>query len=156
VLSFAGDAEYVIRHAYLRPTKDNRMIHLNRGVFWGALLLLAVLAGGCMKQGPGPSASGASKAAPADQSAPAAAAVRSPGAPVPMPYTPAPVAAPANGDINATLNQLSLDLRSYVVTARSVPKNFEEYVAKSHAQIPPAPAGKKYIIQGQTVVLAKR
>jgi hypothetical protein len=156
VLSFAGDAEYVIRHAYLRPTKDNRMIHLNRGVFWGALLLLAALAGGCKKHGPGPSASGASNAAPADQSAPAAAAVRSPGAPVPMPYTPAPVAAPANGDMNATLEQLSLDLRRYVVSTRSVPKNFEEFVAKSHAQIPPAPAGKKYIIQEQAVVLVKR
>jgi hypothetical protein len=73
-----------------------------------------------------------------------------------MPYTPAPVASPANGDMNATLEQLSLDLRRYVVSTRSVPKNFEEFVAKSHAQIPPAPAGKKYIIQEQAVVLVKR
>ena len=73
-----------------------------------------------------------------------------------MPYNAAPVAAPANGDMNAVLEQLSLDLRRYVVTTRSVPKTFEEFVAKSHAQVPPAPAGKKYIIQKQAIVLVKR
>jgi len=131
------------------------MIPLNRGVF-GALLLVAALAAGCNKQNPGPSAGGASNAVPPDQSAPAGAAVRSPGAPVPMPYTPATITAPQNSDMSATLNQLSLELRKYVVSTRSVPKTFEEFVAKSHAQVPPAPAGKKYIIQGQVVVLVKR
>ena len=121
----------------------------------GALLVVATLAAGCKKQDPGPGASGASNAAPPDQLAPAA-AVRSPGAPVPRPYTPATVAAPESGDMSATLNQLSLELRKYVVSTRSVPKNFEEFVAKSHIQVPPAPAGKKYIIQGQAVVLVKR
>jgi hypothetical protein len=37
-----------------------------------------------------------------------------------------------------------------------VPKNFEEFAAKSHMQVPPAPAGKKFLIQGQAVVLVKR
>jgi hypothetical protein len=131
------------------------MIPLNRGVF-GALVLFAALAAGCSKQNPGPSAGGASNAAPPDQPVPASAAVRSPGAPVPMPYTPATIAAPQNSDMSATLSQLSLELRKYVVSTRSVPKNFEEFVAKSHVQIPPAPAGKKYIIQDQAVVLVKR
>ncbi len=58
--------------------------------------------------------------------------------------------------MSATLNQLSLELRKYVVSTRSVPKDFEEFAAKSRVQIPPAPAGKKYAIQGQAVVLVKR
>ena len=131
------------------------MIAMGRSVLCG-LVLLSALAAGCKKHGPGPSASGASNAAPADPSAPAAVAVRSPGAPVPMPYAPATVAAPENSDMSATLHQLSLELRKYVVSTRSVPKNFEEFVAKSRVQIPPAPAGQKYKIQGQAVVLAKR
>jgi len=73
-----------------------------------------------------------------------------------MPYTSATVAAPVSTDMSATLNQLSLELRKYVVSTRSVPKSFEEFVAKSHAQVPQAPAGKKYAIEGQAVVLVKR
>ena len=60
------------------------------------------------------------------------------------------------GDVDATLGQLSLELRKYVVGTRSVPKNFEEFVAKSHVQVPPPPAGKKYAIKDQAVVLVKR
>ena len=73
-----------------------------------------------------------------------------------MPYATAAVAAPENGEMSATLNQLSLELRKYVVSTRSVPKNFEDFVAKSHAQVPPPPAGQNYKIQGQAVVLIKR
>jgi hypothetical protein len=125
------------------------MIHLNRSLF-GALLLVAALAAGCKKQGPEPSASGASNAAPPDPSAPAAAAVRSPGAPVSRPYTPAAIAAPESGDMSATLNQLSLELRKYVVSTRSEPKNFEEFVAKSHVQVTPAPGGWTEICHSRT------
>jgi hypothetical protein len=131
------------------------MIPLTRCMF-GASLLVVALAAGCKKQGPEPSASGASNAVPPEPSAPAAAAVRSPGAPVPRSYTPAAIAAPQNTDMSATLNQLSLELRKYVVSTRSVPKNFEEFVAKSRIQVPPAPAGQKYVIQGQVVALVKR
>ena len=131
------------------------MIPANRCVLC-ALLLLATLAGGCKKHGPGPSAGGSSSAAPPDQSAPAAASVRSPGAPVPMPYTPATIAPPEDNDMSATLNQLSRELRKYVVSTRSVPKDFEEFVAKSQVQIPPPPAGKKYVIQNHAVVLVTR
>jgi len=75
---------------------------------------------------------------------------------VATPYTPAPIAASEDGDMNAILHQLSLELRKYVVSTRSVPRNFEEFVAKSHVQTPPAPPGKKYIIQGQAIVLVAR
>jgi hypothetical protein len=127
------------------------MISLNRYVcVW--LLLVAALATSCKKHSPGPRAS---NAAPADPSVPADAGVRSPGAPVPIAYAPATIAAPEDSDMSATLQQLSRELRKYVVSARSVPKSFEEFIAKSHVQTPPVPAGKKYKIQGHAVVLVK-
>ena len=130
------------------------MIPVSRCVMC-ALLLLAVLSAGCKKHGSGPGASGASNAAPPDPSAPAAAVARSPGAPVPMSYAPTTIAAPQNSDMSATLQELSRELRKYVVSTRRIPKNFEEFVAKSGVQIPPAPAGKKYRIQGHAVILVK-
>ena len=60
------------------------------------------------------------------------------------------------GDVNATLAQLTRELRDYVVRTRSVPKNFDEFAAKSQAKFPAAPAGKKYAIEGQAIVLEKR
>jgi hypothetical protein len=68
---------------------------------------------------------------------------------------PAPILVQENADVNATLSQLTLELRKYVVRTRSVPKTFEEFVTKSQAQIPPPPPGKKYAIDGQAVVLKK-
>jgi hypothetical protein len=65
-------------------------------------------------------------------------------------------AVPDTGNLSATLEALSLELRKYVVRTRSVPKDFEEFAAKSHLQAPPAPAGKKYAIQNQAIVLVKR
>ncbi len=61
-----------------------------------------------------------------------------------------------SGDVNATLQQLTLALRDYVVATRSVPKDFEEFAAKSQARFPAPPAGKKYAIKGQEVILVKR
>jgi hypothetical protein len=58
-----------------------------------------------------------------------------------------------NADTQATLSQLSLELRRYVVRTHKIPKNFEEFAANSNVQFPPPPAGKKYAIQGQEVVL---
>jgi len=54
------------------------------------------------------------------------------------------------------LQQLTLALRDYVVRTRSVPKNFDDFAAKSQASFPQPPTGKKYAIEGQKVVLAKR
>jgi hypothetical protein len=103
------------------------------------LLLAAALAAGCKKQ---TSASGST-------------------APTPDPARPAMGAAaattvPDTGDASAALAQLSLELRKYVVRTRSVPKNFEEFAAKSGVRAPTPPAGKKYAIQDQAVVLVKR
>ena len=60
-----------------------------------------------------------------------------------------------SADVNATLNQLSLELRKYVVRTRSVPKNFEDFISKSNVQAPPPPPSKKYAIRDQAVVLVK-
>jgi hypothetical protein len=119
-----------------------------------ALLLAATLVAGCSKHRPAAGGNAATNAAQADPSA-AGAAPPSRG---PGPMVPPPTAAviPDTGDLNATLNQLSLELRKYVVRTRSVPKNFDEFVAKSHVQAPPPPAGKKYAIQDQAIVVVKR
>jgi hypothetical protein len=103
---------------------------------FGALLLAVMLAGGCSKEQPAARANPGSNA-PGTPGAPAAGVADS-------------------GDISATLSQLSLELRKYVVRTRSVPKNFEEFVAKSQVQVPAPPPGKKYAIQDQEVVLVKR
>jgi hypothetical protein len=68
---------------------------------------------------------------------------------------PAP-AIPDSGDTNAILQQMTLALRDYVVRTRSVPKNFDEFAAKSQGSFPQPPAGQKYAIEGQKVVLVKR
>jgi hypothetical protein len=71
----------------------------------------------------------------------------------------APAAAPVvpdTGNVNAALEALSLELRKYVVRTRSVPRNYEEFAAKSHVQAPPPPPGKKYAIQNQAIVLVKQ
>ena len=66
------------------------------------------------------------------------------------------VVIPDTGDVNATLQRLTQELRNYVVRTRNVPKDFEEFAAKGQLTFPPAPAGQKYIIKGQAVSLAKR
>ncbi len=60
------------------------------------------------------------------------------------------------GGVNATLEQLSLELRKFVVRTRSVPKSYEEFIAKSNVQAPPPPAGKKYAIENKEIVLVRR
>jgi hypothetical protein len=125
-------------------------------LFAWATLLAATLAAGCSKHQPAPGGNATTNAAQADASAVVPGAPPSSRGPGPMiPPSQAAVIADT-GDVNATLNQLSLELRKYVVGTRSVPKNFEEFVAKSHVQAPSPPAGKKYAIKDQAVVLVKR
>lgn len=71
----------------------------------------------------------------------------------------APAAAtviPDSGDASATLQGLTQALRDHVVRTRNVPKDFEEFAAKARVSFPPPPAGKKYAIRGQEVVLVNR
>lgn len=128
---------------------------INRSVLW-ALPLAAALAVGCSKQQPAAGANATTNAAQADASAVAPAAPPSPRGPGPMATTPTTTVVPDTGNIDATLGQLTSELRKYVVHTRSVPKNFEEFIAKSGVQAPSPPAGKKYAIQNRAVVLVKR
>lgn len=74
-----------------------------------------------------------------------------------MPPPPAGAAVVSDqGGINAALEQLSLELRKYVVRTRSVPKNFEDFIARSNVQAPAPPPGKKYAIANKEIVLVKR
>jgi len=123
--------------------------------FW-FVLLAAGMAMGCKKQGVGPDAGAATNAPTADQPGSEAAAPPSPRGPGPMPVASAPGVIRDQADANAVLAQLTLELRKYVVRTRSVPKNYEEFIAKSQVQAPPPPAGKKYAIQNKAVVLLDR
>ncbi len=59
-------------------------------------------------------------------------------------------------DANAAVQQLSQELRNFVVRTRTVPRTYEEFISKSQIKAPPPPAGQKYIIRRQAVVLVKR
>jgi len=72
-----------------------------------------------------------------------------------MAVTPTTTVISDTGNIDATLAQLTAELRRFVVHTRSVPKNYEEFIAKSGVQAPAPPPGKKYAIQHKTVVLVK-
>lgn len=111
------------------------------------LVLLALpLATACKKQ----DAAAMAPENPADMPPP------SPRGPGQMPETNAATVIADTGDVNAILQQLTAELRNYVVRTRSVPKNFEEFATKSNVQFPAAPAGKKYAISGHAVVLVTR
>ncbi len=68
----------------------------------------------------------------------------------------APVVISESADTDATLRQLSLELRKYVSRTRNVPKTFEDFVASAQIKAPPPPAGKEFAIEDQAVVLVKR
>jgi len=67
---------------------------------------------------------------------------------------PETIVLPDAGSPEANLNQLSSALRKYIAGSHRMPKDFEDFVAKSGVQPPPPPAGKRYVIQGQVVALA--
>jgi hypothetical protein len=125
------------------------MTCMSRPVLW-ALALGVVLTLGCKKQ-PAP-------VLDSTVAAEGAAAPPSPRGPGPMPAATAgqPVVVPDTGDVNATLERLTTELRKFVVSSRSVPKNFEEFATKARLEFPPAPDGKQYKIAGQAVVLDKK
>src|ERR1035437_4314822 len=131
------------------------MIPVSRCVLC-ALLLVAALAAGCGKHEPAPGAGTATNAASLDQAAALSSAPPSPRGPGPMPGTPPATIVSDPGNIDATLSQLTSELHRYVLHSRSVPRDFEESIAKSRVQAPAPPTGKKYAIQKRAVVLVKR
>jgi hypothetical protein len=120
-----------------------------------AVSLLAAATTGCKKD-VSPVAATQTNATPSDSAAapPLTPPVHGPG---PMPAAPpGPPVVSDDGGVNAVLTQLSLELRKYVVRTRSIPKTYEEFAAKSNVQAPPPPAGKKYAIENQAIVLVGR
>jgi len=111
------------------------------------LAVLLLLTAGCGKPKPA-----AVVANPADANA----APESPRAPGFLTETAAVAVVNDTGQIDNTLAQLTAELRKYVIETRSVPRDFEEFATKSHLQAPAPPAGKKYAIHGQAVVLVRR
>ena len=107
-------------------------------------LLATLLAVGCKKDQPA--------AATAPDPNPAAVSPRGPGT---VPDAPSVATVPDAGSVDANLHNLASELRNYVVRTRTVPKNFDEFVAKAKLQVPPPPPGKKYAIKGQEIVLVK-
>jgi hypothetical protein len=47
------------------------------------------------------------------------------------------------------LDQMTRDLKRWIVSTKQRPGTFEEYVAKTKITVPPAPAGKKFVISKQ-------
>lgn len=55
------------------------------------------------------------------------------------------------------LAQINGDMKGWVMSTKIRPTSFEDYVEKSRAKIPPAPAGKKYVFSKQMrIVLVDR
>lgn len=69
---------------------------------------------------------------------------------------PEAVIVPDNADVNATLDDLSTQLRAYVSSTRSRPKDFQDFIARARVQAPPPPSGQAYALSGAKVVLVKR
>ena len=66
------------------------------------------------------------------------------------------VVIPAEANIDATLGQLSVELRAYVSATRSRPKDFADFSTLDHLHVPPPPDGKQYAIAGGKVILVSR
>ena len=109
-------------------------IVLRDALFIGCILLFS----GCDKHKPENPTAAAPPSADAVQNT----------APAPI-YNPPPAQMPtiaASPDGGADLRQLNHVYIGWIVQNRRRPKNFEDFVSTSGIQVPPAPAGKKYVI----------
>ena len=105
----------------------------------GGLVVLAFILAGC---GHKPTAATAPPKVSSDQADPPATA---PGQPAPAPVAvAAPV--PADPDGGADMRALNHAYIGWIVANRRRPRDFDDFATSSGIQIPPAPAGKKYII----------
>ena len=128
---------------------------MNHLRFW-ALLLALTASVGCKKHeaiaAGKASTTNSAQAEPDGSSTEAQPPTRGPGS---VTATRAPAAIPENADTSVVLNQLSMELRKYVLSSRKAPRTFEEFIAGSRLQAPAAPPGKKYAIEKGAVILVK-
>ena len=87
-----------------------------------------------------------------NNSAPAA-APRSSGPPVASVAPPSHLELAPNATAEDATGQLSMELRRYVLSTRTIPKNFDDFAARHPMKFPPPPAGKHYAIEEGKVVL---
>ena len=112
---------------------------------------------GCQRHSTPSRAGGDTNTTAPGSAAAASEAPPSPRGPGPMPGPPAGAVVVSDLEgVNSALEQLSVELRKYVVRTRTVPKTYEEFISKSNVQAPEPPPGKKYAIQNQAIVLVKR
>lgn len=104
------------------------------------LATMAVIMVGCGHKQAAPTAV---QSVSSDQTNPPAAP--EPGQPAPVPMAGA-VSIPAAPDGGADLRVLNHAYIGWIVSNRRRPKDFDDFATSSGIQIPPAPAGKKYII----------
>lgn len=120
-------------------------------VFYLVLVLgVAMFIVGCGKKSENPPA-GATMAPPQSNQA-----VVPPSSPAPGGNSqPVPAAAPATNTDTASTNlkELNHALTRWVVQNHQRPTSFEDFVARSNIQVPPPPAGKKYVIKRGFIVL---
>jgi hypothetical protein len=117
-------------------------------VFLAVVLILPNL--GCHKSDtasdtylPSSPATNAPSAGPPVASAPPAA---------PAPLEPPPGTAVETPQLKSgDVDQLTFELRKFVIANRRRPRDFQDFAASSGLQIPPPPAGKKYAINGSTM-----
>jgi len=122
------------------------------------VVLAGALAAGCKKhEAAAPATASASPDQPASSASVPTPEATAPVAPVAAPAEPAVVTIPAGGDVNATLGELTRQVRRYIVRNKTTPSNFDDFAAAAHLQVPPPPPGKKYAINAKwKVVLVNR
>jgi hypothetical protein len=121
---------------------------MKRAILFASLII--ALAPGCGNKQPAqPAASSEPGAENAGANAESPKAPEEPPAAAPVPV-PEPTAGGTDNKANiptADLNQLTAQLRTWMMNTRSgPPKSFEDWVARAHIQVAPAPTGKKYVI----------
>jgi hypothetical protein len=102
-------------------------------------ILLFILLSGCKKE---PAVS-ANAPAPQESAAPG---------PAPTPTEPIIVQPADNGNIDATLAELTHELHKAMV-GRRLKRDFDEFVAIRNVKVPPPPPGKKYAIDSHWKVI---
>jgi hypothetical protein len=66
---------------------------------------------------------------------------------------PHPLAVAADADAQAVLNQLTREVRRFILRTQRPPSTFEDFASKSGVKFPPPPTGKKYELTRQMQVI---
>jgi hypothetical protein len=125
----------------------NLRLKLRNPAIVAALLVVGVWLAGCKKHDAGANTNSSLQtpnAAPQE--------VSTVPAPLPTPATPVSIAPPENGNVDATLAELTRELRKTMIRRR-LSGSFEEFVAVRNLTVPAPPAGKKYAISKQWRVI---